>query len=72
MVGANVRRLAQKVRHLARVDTLLPLDPRGEQTLAFAVELAVQARDEFDRFRGEHALLTGLRLTFDFDAFVHD
>jgi hypothetical protein len=36
------------------------------------VEFTVQAREEFDRFRREHTLLSGLRLTFDFDAFAHD
>jgi hypothetical protein len=72
MIRPDVRRLAQKVRHLTGVDPLLPLDPRGEQTFALAIEFTVQSREEFDRFRREHTLLAGLRLTFDFDAFAHD
>ena len=72
MVGPDVRGLAQEVGHFTGVDALLPFDPRRQQTLALPVEFAVQAREKFDRFRREHTLLPGLRLTFDFDAFAHD
>jgi hypothetical protein len=72
MVGADVRRLGEKVGHLARIDAFLPLDTRVEKTPPLAVELAVQSRNELHGFRREHALLTELVVTFDFDAFVHD
>jgi hypothetical protein len=71
VIRPDVRRLAQKVGHFPRIDALLALSARGEQALALAIELAVQARDKFDRLRREHTLLPGLRLTFDFDAFAH-
>ena len=58
---ADVARFVGKVGQLARVEPLLPLDPRRQQLAAAVVEALVQLGEEAQRLVGQHLVRAGQR-----------
>src|SRR5262249_44523499 len=65
---ADMRRFGQEIGLLAGIEPLLALDPKSQQFLAAAVELAMQVGDERDCLFGEHLFETRIDLAVDKNA----